>query len=356
MKVADFSYTLDESLVASQPPEARDGGRLMVLGDAEPEHLQVRDFPSLVPEGALVVLNDTRVVPARLSGVRLSGGKVEILLVDPLEESTDKARWRAMGRASKQLRPGSRLMFGPNREVEAVIDQKDGSLLELTFWSEHGEPIGPLLERIGQMPLPPYIVKRRGAEDHDAHDRERYQTVFATARGAVAAPTAGLHVTEQMLEALAQRNVQVARVTLHVGLGTFQSVTSEDLDDHPMHSERYEIGAEAAAAIADARTRNAPVIAVGTTVVRALESAADPARPGHVVVGKGSTNLLIQPGYAFAIVDRLLTNFHLPQSTLLALVCAFGGTARVLDAYQTALRERYRFFSYGDAMYLARQA
>lgn len=354
MKVADFSYPLDESLVAAQPPATRDGGRLMVLDGARITHHGVRDFPSLLPEGALVVLNDTRVVPARLSGVRLSGGKVEILLVDPLEETADKVRWRAMGRASKQLRPGSRLMFGPNREVEAVIDQKDGALLEVTFWTDNGEPIAELLERIGQMPLPPYIVKRREGVDFDAHDRERYQTVFASARGAVAAPTAGLHVTHEMLATLAERKVQTTHVTLHVGLGTFQSVTSEDFDDHPMHSERYEISTQAADAIAAARARSAPVIAVGTTVVRALESAADPARPGHVVAGKGSTNLLIQPGYAFSVVDRLLTNFHLPQSTLLALVCAFGGTSRVLGAYETAVAERYRFFSYGDAMYLAR--
>ena len=355
MRVADFSYALDETLVASQPPATRDGGRLLVLEGDAVQHRAIPDFAELVPEGALVVVNDTRVVPARLIGIRLSGGKVELLLIEPLEETPTKVRWRAMGRASKQLRPGSRLMFGPAGEAEAMVESKEGAVLEVSFWSERGEPIAEVLDRIGQMPLPPYIVKRRdAATDSETQDKERYQTVFAAERGAVAAPTAGLHVTHDMLATLARRNVQVARVTLHVGLGTFQSVTAEDLDDHPMHFERYEVSAEAAQAIADARTRGAPVIAIGTTVVRALESAADPNRPGLVQAGKGNTNLLIQPGYTFRVVDRLLTNFHLPQSTLLALVCAFGGTARVLSTYETATRERYRFFSYGDAMYLAR--
>ena len=286
--------------------------------------------------------------------MRLSGGRVELLLIEPLREATDKVTWRAMGRASKSLRAGSRLTFGPDNEVEASIDSKDGAILEITFWTDRDEPIGALLDRIGQMPLPPYIVKRRDADVVGPDDRERYQTVFGTERGAVAAPTAGLHLTPEMLARLAQRNVQIAHVTLHVGLGTFQSVTAEDFDDHPMHSERYDVGAKAADAISAARTRGAPVVAVGTTVVRTLESTADPARPGHVLAGKGSTKLLIQPGYAFQIVDQLLTNFHLPQSTLLSLVCAFGGTERILAAYELATRERYRFFSYGDAMYLSR--
>lgn len=354
METSAFAYTLDESLVASHPPEHRDGGRLMVLDDDRTEHAQVREFAERVPEGALVVVNDTRVVPARLIGLRLSGGKVELLLVEPLEEASDKVRWRAMGKASKQLRPGSRLTFGPKGEVEAEVGAKDGAMLEITFWTDSKEPVAAVLDRIGQMPLPPYIVKRRDGEQSGPDDMERYQTVFANERGAVAAPTAGLHITQAMLDTLARRNVHIARVTLHVGLGTFQSVMVDDLDDHPMHTERYEVTAAAAEAIAAARTRGAPVVAVGTTVVRTLESAADPERRGHVVAGKGSTKLLIQPGYDFRVVDRLLTNFHLPKSTLLALVCAFGGTDPVLRAYDVAQRERYRFFSYGDAMYLSR--
>lgn len=355
MKASAFHYVLDESLVASHPPERRDGGRMMQLGsDVSIEHRQVREFAEQVPAGALLVLNDTRVVPARLIGLRLSGGKVELLLIEPLHEATDKVTWRAMGRASKSLSSGSRLTFGPDNEVEASVDAKDGAILEITFWTDRGEPIGALLDRIGHMPLPPYIVKRRDAEVVGPDDRERYQTVFASERGAVAAPTAGLHLTAEMLATLTRRNVQIAHVTLHVGLGTFQSVTAVDLDDHPMHSERYHVSDAAAAAIAAARLRGAPVVAVGTTVVRTLESTADPARPGHVNPGKGSTKLLIQPGYAFQIVDQLLTNFHLPHSTLLSLVCAFGGTERILAAYELATRERYRFFSYGDAMYLSR--
>ncbi len=357
MKASAFQYALDESLVASHPPERRDGGRMMQLGsDGSIQHKQVRDVAELIPDGALVVLNDTRVVPARLIGLRLSGGKVELLLLEPLEEGTDKVRWRAMGRASKSLRPGSRLTFGPDNEVEATIDAKDGAILEITFWTDRGEPIAALLDRIGQMPLPPYIVKRRGSDVVGPDDRERYQTVFGTARGAVAAPTAGLHLTPEMLATLSRRNVQIAHVTLHVGLGTFQSVTAEDFDDHPMHSERYEVSERAAEAIAAARSRGAPVVAVGTTVVRTLESTADPARPGCVLAATGSTKLLIQPGYSFQVVDQLLTNFHLPQSTLLALVCAFGGIERIMAAYAVATHERYRFFSYGDAMYLSRQS
>ncbi len=356
METSTFAYELDETLVASHPPERRDGGRLMVLEQEQLHHAQVREFAERLPEGALVIVNDTRVIPARLIGLRLSGGKVELLLVELLEETPSKVRWRAMGKASKQLRPGSRLTFGPHNEVEAEVGAKDGAMLEITFWTAQGdEPVAAVLDRIGEMPLPPYIVKRRDA-DAKTDDFERYQTVFASQRGAVAAPTAGLHITTEMLTTLARRNVQVAQVTLHVGLGTFQSVMVDDLDDHPMHSERYEVTTAAADAIAAARTRGAPVVAIGTTVVRTLESTADPERRGLVVAGKGSTKLLIQPGFDFRVVDRLLTNFHLPKSTLLALVCAFGGTERILRAYDVAQRERYRFFSYGDAMYVSRTA
>ncbi len=201
----------------------------------------------------------------------------------------------------------------------------------------------------GHVPLPPYIKR-----DDEADDADRYQTVYARHDGAVAAPTAGLHVTNALVGRLAVRGCDVASVTLHVGLGTFQPVTVDDLDHHPMHAERYVVSQSTADAIARARARGAPVVAIGTTTVRALESAADPSRPGHVQPSTGDTRLLIQPGYAFQVVDVLLTNFHLPKSTLLALACAFGGTAHVLDAYRTAIRERYRFFSYGDAMLLRR--
>jgi S-adenosylmethionine:tRNA ribosyltransferase-isomerase len=227
----------------------------------------------------------------------------------------------------------------------------DDGLLEVALWTTGGEPIDGALRDCGSVPLPPYI--KRDAAPHDA---ERYQTVYARHDGAVAAPTAGLHLTDAILGQLAARGCDVASVTLHVGLGTFRPVTAEDLDSHPMHSERYVVPQSTANAVADARRRGGPVIAVGTTTARALESAADPHHAGHVVASSGETRLLVQPGYRWHVVDGLLTNFHLPRSTLLALVCALAGTDRVLDAYRLAVRERYRFFSYGDAMLLWRPA
>ena len=363
MRTDQLDFALDEDLVATYPTEERDGARMMVL-EADGAHRDdaVRNFVDAVPSGAVLVLNDTRVIPARLLGTRMSGGKVELLLLEKLaDEPNNGVRWRAMGRGSKPLRPESRLTFG---NVEAHIVQREGAVLEVRFWSSDGTPIAEALERAGQMPLPPYIAKRRapaqpvvdppkagdpqrGIVYDDAH---RYQTVFAKHTGAVAAPTAGLHLTEAMLEQLRARGVHVVTVTLHVGLGTFQPVTVDDLDEHPMHSERYVIPEATATAIAAAQQRGAPVIAVGTTVVRALESAAG---EHGLTVGAGETRLLIQPGYRFRVVDRLLTNFHLPKSTLLALVYAFAGTERIQQAYARANAERYRFFSYGDCMYIA---
>ncbi len=220
----------------------------------------------------------------------------------------------------------------------------------MAVWTPTGEPLDAAVRACGHVPLPPYIKR-----DDDLADTERYQTVFARRDGAVAAPTAGLHLTNAALARLASRGCSPTNVTLHVGLGTFQPVGVDDLDEHPMHAERYEVSQSTADAIASARARGAPVVAIGTTTVRALESAADPDRPGQVRPSSGETRLLIQPGYAWRVVDALLTNFHLPRSTLLALVCAFGGTERVLEAYRVAVRERYRFFSYGDAMLLWRR-
>jgi S-adenosylmethionine:tRNA ribosyltransferase-isomerase len=225
---------------------------------------------------------------------------------------------------------------------------EDG-LLEVALWSPSGEPLDAAVRACGHVPLPPYIKREDGPDDG-----ERYQTVYARHDGAVAAPTAGLHLTNAMLGRLAVRGCDVASITLHVGLGTFQPVTVDDLDQHPMHSERYVVSQSTADAVARARARGAPVVAVGTTTVRALESAADPARPGHILPSSGDTRLLVQPGYDWRVVDALMTNFHLPRSTLLALVCAFAGTERVLDAYRAAVVDRYRFFSYGDAMLLGR--
>jgi S-adenosylmethionine:tRNA ribosyltransferase-isomerase len=348
-----FHYDLPPELIAARPPAERDGARLLVLGEGAPQGSQVRELDRHLAPGTLIVVNDTRVIPARLFGRKEgSGGRVEILLVrrlgdDRLADGTPAERWSALGRASKPLREGARIAVdGPaSLAVEIASRRDDGGALEVRLFSPAGLPIADALDCAGHMPLPPYMHRA-----DDEADRDRYQTVFARVPGAVAAPTAGLHLTPAMLERICARGLQMAAVTLHVGLGTFQPVTADDLDDHPMHSEVFSIPEETALAVAAARRRGAPVLAVGTTVVRALESGADPDDPGHVRVMDGETRLLIQPGYRFRVVDQLLTNFHLPESTLLALVSAFAGRERVLDAYRAAIAERYRFFSYGDAM------
>lgn len=313
------------------------------------EDRTIADWPELVPQGALVVLNDTRVLRARLFGAKIgTGGKVEIFLVEKLSGGEKSERWRALGRASKGLGPGTLIRLENGAllaRIEARSDH-DGTI-ELTLSTEGELDVGQAIERYGRVPLPPYMRREPSQEDV-----ERYQTVFARNPGAVAAPTAGLHLTPELLHALRERDVEIATLTLHVGLGTFQPVTVDDLDSHPMHSERFEITPALAEAIEAARRRERPVVAVGTTVVRALESAACPDRPGHVQPTSGQTKLLIQPGYRFRVVDALLTNFHLPRSTLLALVCAFAGRKCVLEAYREAVRRGYRFYSYGDAMFI----
>jgi S-adenosylmethionine:tRNA ribosyltransferase-isomerase len=353
-----LDYDLPPELIAARPPEERDGARLLVIsreGDPEEapaiEHRSIRELDALLPPGALVVVNDTRVLPARLFGRKLgTGGKVEILLVQRIEgdEGGASERWRAMGRSSKPLRAGAEVVFDDGGSLRArVVERReeDGGLLVITLSSPAGVSVAEAIEGLGHMPLPPYIRR----EDDEA-DRSRYQTVFAREPGAVAAPTAGLHVSEALLERLAARRIEVARVTLHVGLGTFQPVTAEDLDQHRMHAESFTVGADVASAIDRARDRGAPVVAIGTTVVRALESAADPDRSGRVLARRGETRLLIQPGYRFSVIDALVTNFHLPRSTLLALVFALAGRDRALAAYRAAIEARYRFYSYGDAM------
>jgi len=346
MKVDLLHYALAPESIAQVPAADRLSARLLDLparGDAT--HLHVRDLPDRIPEGSLVVVNDTRVMRARLLGhKRGSGGKAEIFLVrHATPERGSVERWWAMGKASKGLRPETWIDVG---ELEVRVVGRKDELLEVEITAKSGS-VSEAVERCGHVPLPPYIRR-----EDDAADLERYQTIFARAPGAVAAPTAGLHLTEELVARLTARGCVLASVTLHVGLGTFQPVTVPDLDDHPMHSEAFDIPEKTAAAIADARTRSAPVVAIGTTVVRALESAADRTRSGHVVPGSGETRLLIQPGYRFQVVDRLFTNFHLPESTLLALVSAFAGRQRALDAYADAQARGYRFFSYGDAMLL----
>ncbi len=340
--VRELDYDLPEELVAQRPPAERDGARLLVL-DRDLEavtHEWVRGLSSLV-KPALWVVNDTRVIPARVFAHKASGGRVELLLIERRGEPGARERWRAIGRASKPLRAGSVLCVeGSSMEITIRERHADGSL-ELELAAD--EPIERALESVGHVPLPPYVKRADEAED-----RARYQTVFAARAGAVAAPTAGLHFSERLLAELEHAGHRLARVTLHVGPGTFAPVKVERLEEHPMHVERYEIGEEAERAIDEARREGRPVIAVGTTVVRTLEAAAS--GDGRVRRGAGATDLFIRPPYAFRVVDALLTNFHLPRSTLLALVMAFAGVDAIRRAYAEAIAARYRFFSYGDAM------
>ncbi|MBS2016622.1 MAG: tRNA preQ1(34) S-adenosylmethionine ribosyltransferase-isomerase QueA [Deltaproteobacteria bacterium] len=350
MRVDLLDYALPPELIAQHPTPEREAARLMVLPAKGPlAHRTIKDLAEHVSPGTLVVVNDTKVMPARILGVKEgSGGKTEIFLVRRLADAPDGAeRWRALGRASKGLKPGTRIV---KDDLLVELEGKgDDGIFEVRLTARSGASIEDARTRAGQMPLPPYIKR-----EVSAADEHRYQTVYARAPGAVAAPTAGLHLTPALMKRLEARDCEIATCTLHVGLGTFQPVTVDDLDQHAMHAEYFEVTRALAASIARARARGAPVLAVGTTVVRALESAFDPEREGHVRPCAEETRILIQPGYRFQVVDRLLTNFHLPKSTLLALVSAFGGRERMLDAYATAVRERYRFFSYGDAMLVDR--
>lgn len=341
MKISDFDYDLPEDLIAQEPIEPRDAARLLVVPASGPlAHRAITDLPELLAPGDLLVLNDTRVIPARLLGRKESGGKVELLLCEPLAGGLGR-RWRAMGQASKPIRPGARLQFDG---LAATVEASEGEGFYAVVLDREGPELESALERAGRLPLPPYIRRAPGAAD-----RTRYQTVLARKPGSAAAPTAGLHFTPALLDRLAARGVERTTVTLHVGPGTFLPVRAERLDDHRMHGERYEVPEEAAAAVARARARGGRVVAVGTTSARTLESAW---RDGRLVPGEGRTELFIRPGHAFGALDALLTNFHLPRSTLLVLACALGGRERILAAYREAVARRYRFFSYGDAMLL----
>jgi S-adenosylmethionine:tRNA ribosyltransferase-isomerase len=336
---SELDYELPEELIAQEPVEPRDASRLLVLPRAagEARHLRFSDLPELLEPGDLLVLNDSRVIPARLEGRKESGGRCELLLVEPLGEGG--ARWRALGQSSKPLRAGGRLRF-PG--LEAEVEEVEGDGLVAVRFDREGAELEAALARAGRVPLPPYVRRPPCPAD-----RERYQTVVARVPGSVAAPTAGLHFTEELLARLDRRGVARVTVTLHVGPGTFLPVRAARLEDHRMHAERFEVPAGAAAAFAAARARGGRVVAVGSTVARVLETAVE---EGGLRPGAGRTTLLLLPGHRFRAVDGLLTNFHLPRSTLLALVCAFGGRDRVLAAYREAVARRYRFFSYGDAM------
>ena len=339
MRRKDFSYELPPGQIALHPCPVRSGSRLLYIDPCN-DRLEDRlfsDFPDLLVPGDLVVFNNTRVIPARLQGHKDSGGRVEVLV----ERITAPHRVLAHVRAGKPPRPGSRLYLADAFEVE--VTGRDGDLFELSF--PDGEEVRDLLDKHGHVPLPPYINR-----PDDAADQERYQTIYADKPGAVAAPTAGLHFDETIMQRLAGRGIESAFVTLHVGAGTFQPVRADNLDDHVMHREYFEIDAATCDRIAAARQRGGRVVAIGTTVVRTLESAF---RNGRLEPCRGETSLFVRPGYRFRMVDAMLTNFHLPESTLLMLVCAFAGHARIMRAYRHAIDGGYRFFSYGDAMFIA---
>ncbi|MEO8182797.1 MAG: tRNA preQ1(34) S-adenosylmethionine ribosyltransferase-isomerase QueA [Deltaproteobacteria bacterium] len=343
MRTDLFDYALPDAAIAQEPAQRRQDARLLVVREQCVEHCSLEQWPQLVPAGALLVLNDTRVRRARLSARKATGGVVELLFLSERLLPGGLREWTALGHANRPLRPGTLLVLDEARLT--VVGRGSGP--ELCLEVSGVEDSEAFIERHGELPLPPYI--RREPRPEDA---ERYQTVFARELGSAAAPTAGLHLTRDMLSELEQRGVGVASVTLHVGAGTFLPVRAQDLDDHPMHAEYYDVSPGTVAAVAEARRRGSPVVAVGTTVVRALESAADPERPGQLRAGCAQTRLLIQPGYEFRVVDALLTNFHAPRSTLLALVSGFIGLERCADAYRSALAAGYRFLSYGDAMWL----
>jgi S-adenosylmethionine:tRNA ribosyltransferase-isomerase len=342
MRASDFDYALPPSLIAQEPLPDRDASRLLVLERATGavRHRGFGDIVELIDPGDVVVINASRVIPARLRGTRDVGGgrsaPAEILLVRELTDGT----WLALGHPGGKLKPGRRVRFGDDSEVE-ILEVCGGGMRRLCFTG--ALDARATLARYGEVPLPPYIHRPATAAD-----RERYQTVFAEHEGSVAAPTAGLHFTAALLDRLRAAGVAITSLDLHIGPGTFKPVAVEDLDAHPMHEERYAVSPAAADAVNAARADGRAVWAVGTTVVRTLETVADDA--GRVRPATGETRLFIRPPFPFRVVDKLLTNFHLPRSTLLMLVCAFGGYGSVMDAYREAIRRSYRFYSYGDAM------
>jgi S-adenosylmethionine:tRNA ribosyltransferase-isomerase len=344
MKVSEFDFELPEQLIAQAPVTPRDASRLLVLPRVGPvAHRAFSGLPALLRSGDLLVFNDTRVIPARLVGRKAgTGGKAELLLLEPLGAELG-ARWRVMGQASRVFQAGLRLEFGA---LEATVEAVLGDGFYEVRLDREGAELEAALAKVGRVPLPPYIQREAGAED-----TERYQTIFAQRPGSAAAPTAGLHFTPEVLAALEARGVERAAVTLHVGPGTFLPFRGETLDEHQMHAERYEVPEATAQAFQACRARGGRVVAVGSTAIRTLESAWS---GGQLAVGAGRTSLFARPGHQFQAADLLVTNFHLPRTTLLVLVCAFGGLQRVLAAYREAVQEKYRFFSYGDAMLVER--
>lgn len=344
MQLEDFDFSLPEELIAQYPAERRDGSRLMML-DRQSGEINTGDFPQVVDafqSGDLLVINDTRVIPARLLGHKESGGKVEVFLVRRLVDA-EAEDWLCMTRSSRSLKVGMQLQLGEGLTAE-VLAGGEAPHRHIRFFCE-----GSFLERVeqvGHLPLPPYITR-----PDDAGDRQRYQTVFASNDGAVAAPTAGLHFTDEILQQLRDKGVEICPLTLHVGLGTFLPVRVDDVRTHKMHAELYAVPQPTAQAVNRAKAEGRRIVALGTTAARALESAVN--EQGCLQAGENESEIFIYPGYRFQLVDALITNFHLPKSTLLMLVSALAGRDFILQAYRQAVEERFRFFSYGDCMMIA---
>ncbi len=348
MRVADFSFELPESLIAHYPQAQRSGCRLLSLNgpDGELSHGIFTDLLDKLTPGDLLVFNNTRVIPARVFGRKVSGGKIEVLV----ERMLDDHRVLAHVRASKAPKPGAELLLGDDESVKATMVARHDALFELQFDDERA--VLDILNAVGHMPLPPYIDR----PDEDA-DRELYQTVYSQRPGAVAAPTAGLHFDQPMLDALREKGIETAFVTLHVGAGTFQPVRVDSIEDHIMHAEYAEVPQDVVDAVLACKARGNRVVAVGTTSVRSLESAAQAAQAAQdalIAPFFDDTKIFIFPGYQYQVIDALVTNFHLPESTLIMLVSAFAGYRNTMHAYQQAVAEQYRFFSYGDAMFITR--
>ncbi|MCP1104763.1 tRNA preQ1(34) S-adenosylmethionine ribosyltransferase-isomerase QueA [Serratia nevei] len=345
MRVADFSFELPESLIAHYPQAERSACRLLQLDGPSGAltHGVFTDLLDKLEAGDLLVFNNTRVIPARMFGRKVSGGKIEVLV----ERVLDDHRVLAHVRASKAPKPGAELLLGDDESIAATMVARHETLFELRFNDERD--VFTILNAAGHMPLPPYIAR----PDEDA-DRELYQTVYSEKPGAVAAPTAGLHFDEPLLAALRAKGVEMAFVTLHVGAGTFQPVRVETIEDHVMHAEYAEVPQEVVEAVLACKARGKRVVAVGTTSVRSLESAAAASKEALIAPFFGDTSIFIYPGYHYQVIDALVTNFHLPESTLIMLVSAFAGYKNTMHAYQQAVAEQYRFFSYGDAMFISR--
>ena len=337
MKKSDFYFDLPEALIAQTPLERRDSSRLLLLdkNTGEIEHRHFYDLPAYLHKGDCLVMNDSRVLPARLLGCRSSGGSVELVLLCDLGEG----KWECLSRPGRKTKPGTELSFGDGELKATVLEVAEGGNRIVQF---HYDGIFlEVLERLGKMPLPPYIKA-------ELQDSERYQTVYSRELGSAAAPTAGLHFTKELLDKIAEKDVKLCYVTLHVGLGTFRPVKEDEIEDHAMHSEFCIIPEETARIVNETKKNGGRVIAVGTTSCRTLESFAN--EDGTLSATSGWTDIFIYPGYRFKCIDALITNFHLPESTLIMLVSAFAGKDRIMQAYETAVSERYRFFSFGDAM------